>query len=81
MSSQNASASYSATMSSMSPPPPVDLGTYARSMHQHTKRQMDLIADLTRSSSQNNDEQSTTGAMPNGVSNNRRNPSHYGYQS
>ena len=38
-------SSYSSTNSSSSPPPPPpDLGTYTRSMHQHTKRQMESMA-------------------------------------
>ena len=41
---------YSTSMSS-SPPAPTDLGTYSRSMHQHTKRQMEAISGLTPRSS------------------------------
>ncbi len=43
-------SSYSAVIS---PPPPADLGSYARFMHQHTKRQMmeSLAPSPPRSSS------------------------------
>ncbi|KAK4228796.1 hypothetical protein QBC38DRAFT_141439 [Podospora fimiseda] len=71
-----------------SPPPPVDLGTYARSMLQHTKRQMESInqtaarqqGSTSGSSPTANGEHhqhsssSTTNSVPNGVSNLRRNP-------
>ncbi|KAK4657011.1 hypothetical protein QC762_209145 [Podospora pseudocomata] len=77
-------ASYSVGLA-MSPPPPSDLGSYARSMHQHTKRQMDSISQAPtsperRSPSQSNDRSSGTNSMPNGVSNQRRNPGDYNYQ-
>ncbi|KAK4173458.1 hypothetical protein QBC36DRAFT_194587 [Triangularia setosa] len=80
--SQN--ASYSVGLA-MSPPPPSDLGSYARSMHQHTKRQMDSISQASsssdrRSPSRSNDRSSGTSSMPNGVSNRRANPGEYNYQ-
>ncbi|KAJ4306427.1 hypothetical protein N0V88_001228 [Collariella sp. IMI 366227] len=68
---------YSSSMS-MSPPPPSDLGSYARTMHQHTKRQMEAISSPPRSSSSNgstdshhNNQGSPTG-LPNGYSNLKR---------
>ncbi|KAK0668917.1 hypothetical protein QBC41DRAFT_320893 [Cercophora samala] len=70
----------------MSPPPPSDLGSYARSMHQHTKRQMDSIPQFSTSPErrsspgQSNERSSGTNSMPNGVSNQRRNPGDYNYQ-
>ncbi|KAK3988604.1 hypothetical protein QBC44DRAFT_98792 [Cladorrhinum sp. PSN332] len=74
---QNGSQSFSSGFSS--PPPPVDLGAYARSMHQHTKRQMESINQSTRQNSgasTNGDcsYSSTTSSVPNGVSNQRCNP-------
>ncbi|KAK4203881.1 hypothetical protein QBC40DRAFT_13099 [Triangularia verruculosa] len=77
-------ASYAAGLA-MSPPPPSDLGSYARSMHQHTKRQMDSISQASTSPergspSQSNDRSSGTNSMPNGVSNRRTNPGEYNYQ-
>jgi len=75
--SRSTQDSYSIGMST-SPPPPVDIGAYARSMHQHTKRQMEAAnqSSLRRSqsdSSQHNGgaaaaESNGTSAMPNGVS-------------
>ncbi|KAK3904291.1 hypothetical protein C8A05DRAFT_31918 [Staphylotrichum tortipilum] len=35
---------YSPNAIPAAPPPPPDLGTYTRSMHLHTKRQMESIA-------------------------------------
>ncbi|KAK0609249.1 hypothetical protein B0T17DRAFT_619492 [Bombardia bombarda] len=61
-------SSYSASMAS--PPPPVDLGTYSRSMHQHTKRQMELVSTSSRRSQGGSSQQQsrdTTSAIPNGV--------------
>ncbi|KAK0739606.1 hypothetical protein B0T21DRAFT_285919 [Apiosordaria backusii] len=77
-------ASYSVGLP-ISPPPPSDLGSYARSMHQHTKRQMDSISQASsspnrRSPSQNGDSRSGTSSLPNGVSNRRQNPGEYNYQ-
>ncbi|KAK4458374.1 hypothetical protein QBC42DRAFT_156373, partial [Cladorrhinum samala] len=63
-----------------SPPPPVDLGTYSRSMHQHTKRQMESINQSLRQGSDaptngpQRSSSSATSSLPNGVSNQRRNP-------
>ncbi|KAK3945172.1 hypothetical protein QBC46DRAFT_337023 [Diplogelasinospora grovesii] len=77
---------------SMSPPPPSDLGTYSRSMHQHTKRQMEQASQLRHhdnSQPTNNGTSSQSGpsAMPNGVagagasSRRHRSPGDYGYQT
>ena len=76
----------------MSPPPPFDLGTYSRSMHQHTKRQMEAFSgnSLPRSSRSPSNNQNSNGesqsnatpSLPNGVSgNSSRNHSEYSYQS
>lgn len=69
---------------SMSPSPPSDIGTYSRSMHQHTKRQMEA-ASSRRSSGSSSGSPSSSGpsAMPNGVSSRSRNNNtdQFGYQS
>ncbi|EAA31712.1 hypothetical protein GE21DRAFT_7825 [Neurospora crassa] len=89
----SAAAQNSAYSITMSPPPPFDLGSYSRSMHQHTKRQMEAASqtNLPRSSgspsnNQNSNGQSQSNAtpsLPNGVSGTRsRNSSEeYSYQS
>ncbi|KAK0652126.1 hypothetical protein B0T16DRAFT_95398 [Cercophora newfieldiana] len=70
-----------------SPPPPVDLGTYSRSMLQHTKRQMEAASTTgQQSSSPRSSQGSQAGGgpppLPNGVASSRsRNPSQYSYQS
>ncbi|KAK4157619.1 hypothetical protein C8A00DRAFT_40045 [Chaetomidium leptoderma] len=65
---------YSVAMP-ISPPPPSDLGTYARSMHQHTKRQMESIPQSPPRSTQH-DQPSPTG-LPNGLISRSRNSSQY----
>lgn len=88
----SAAAQNSAYSITMSPPPPFDLGSYTRSMHQHTKRQMEAASqtNLPRSSNSSPNNQSSNGqsqsnatpSLPNGVSGSRsRNPSGYSYQS
>ncbi|KAK1775254.1 hypothetical protein QBC45DRAFT_11540 [Copromyces sp. CBS 386.78] len=76
----SAAAQNSAYSITMSPPPPFDLGSYSRSMHQHTKRQMEASqTNLPRSSgsptnSHNSNSQSQSNAtpsLPNGVSGTR----------
>lgn len=49
------------------PSPPQDLGAYMRSMHQHTKRQMDAMSRSQERRSRNSGHR-TTPSMPNGVS-------------
>ncbi|KAK3403088.1 hypothetical protein B0T20DRAFT_342544 [Sordaria brevicollis] len=90
MSAATQNSAYSITMS---PPPPFDLGTYSRSMHQHTKRQMEAASqtNLPRSSnssspsnqsSSSQSQSNATPSLPNGVSGTRsRNHSDYSYQS
>ncbi|KAI6090795.1 hypothetical protein F4821DRAFT_227882, partial [Hypoxylon rubiginosum] len=48
-------------------PPPVDLATYARSMHQHTKRQMEA-ANMPTSRRNGRTSRAHFPSMPNGVS-------------
>jgi hypothetical protein len=64
----------------LSPPPPPDLGTYARSMHQHTKRQMESISSQSPPRSSQTGQSSPTG-LPGGVSNRNRNSSQYSYET
>ncbi|KAK1760997.1 hypothetical protein QBC47DRAFT_396972 [Echria macrotheca] len=73
---------------SFSPSPPSDIGTYSRSMLQHTKRQMEAVNSSNSSmhstspgSSSNNPTSAGTSAMPNGVASRGRNPSDYSYQT
>jgi len=65
---------------SMSPPPPADLGSYARTMHQHTKRQMESISQSPPRSSQNSqsNQYNPTG-LPDGVQARNRDSNQYGY--
>lgn len=62
-----------------SPPPPQDMTSYMRMMHQHTKRQIDAMARSqgrrsrsnhhnSHSNNSNNSNSHTTPSMPNGVS-------------
>ncbi|KAL2255297.1 hypothetical protein VTK26DRAFT_3663 [Humicola hyalothermophila] len=37
-------STYPAAMTTIPPPVPTDLGTYSRSMHDHTKRQMEAFS-------------------------------------
>ncbi|KAK4251018.1 hypothetical protein C7999DRAFT_37909 [Corynascus novoguineensis] len=71
-----AQGAYSASMP-LSPPPPSDLGSYSRSMHQHTKRQMESISQSPPRSSQHG--QSAPTGLPDGVSGRSRNPNQYSY--
>ena len=74
---------------SMSPSPPSDIGTYSRSMHQHTKRQMEAASSRRSSGSSSGGGSSSSpsnsgpSAMPNGVSSRSRNNNtdQFGYQS
>ncbi|KAK4239663.1 hypothetical protein C8A03DRAFT_13970 [Achaetomium macrosporum] len=68
------------SMPQLSQPPPPDLGTYARLMHQHTKRQMEAISQFSQSppGSNRRNQNSPTG-MPDGVSS--RNSSQHSHQS
>ncbi|KAG7288898.1 hypothetical protein NEMBOFW57_005258 [Staphylotrichum longicolle] len=70
---------YSSSLS-MSPPPPADLGSYARTMHQHTKRQMESISQSPQRSSQNSQSShyAPTG-LPDGVQGRNRDPNQYSY--
>lgn len=53
----------------VSPPPPVDITTYSRSMHQHTKRQMEAASRSShRHSGGRSSQRGGVPAMPNGVS-------------
>ncbi|PSR94301.1 hypothetical protein BD289DRAFT_427605 [Coniella lustricola] len=49
-----------------SPPPPSDLGSYMRSMHQHTKRQIEAMSRAQDRRSRNTGSRGTP-AMPNGI--------------
>jgi hypothetical protein len=69
---------YSVSMP-LSPPPPADLGSYARTMHQHTKRQMETISQSTPRSSQHSPNSLTD--LPDGVPVRGRNSSQYSYQT
>ena len=51
----------------MSLPPPTDLSAYARSMHQHTKRQMDAMSEVAHRHSTREPNDGVP-AIPNGVS-------------
>ena len=61
------------------PPPPADLGSYARTMHQHTKRQMESISAQSspRGSGSQQGGQSAPTGLPDGVSSRNRNSSQY----
>ncbi|KAI1075285.1 hypothetical protein F5B20DRAFT_560794 [Whalleya microplaca] len=50
-----------------SPPPPVDLASYARSMHQHTKRQMEA-ANMPPVRRSGRSSRSQLPSLPNGTS-------------
>ncbi|KAH8891318.1 hypothetical protein GQ53DRAFT_648971 [Thozetella sp. PMI_491] len=66
----------------ISPPPPSDLGTYARTMHQHTKKQMEAIS--TGPQRRSRGTRHGPPSMPNGVSTgsrDSRSPSEYSYQT
>lgn len=58
------------------PSPPQDLGSYMRSMHQHTKRQMDAMSRSQERRSRNNGHH-TTPSMPNGVGGSSSSPDEY----
>ncbi|KAH8663970.1 hypothetical protein BX600DRAFT_463361 [Xylariales sp. PMI_506] len=64
MSSQS---SFSTFSMAGSPPPPVDLPTYAKSMHQHTKRQMEAASRSTHRRG-NHQSHSQMPGLPNGIS-------------
>ena len=51
----------------VSPPPPTDLPTYARSMHQHTKQQMEAASRTPHHRSGSN-YTTATSSMPNSTS-------------
>ncbi|KAL8392750.1 hypothetical protein RB595_002804 [Gaeumannomyces hyphopodioides] len=61
-SSQNA---YSSVSMPVSPPPPADLPSYSRTMHQHTKQQMEAVSHPSHRRGSRNHSQ---GAQQNGVS-------------
>jgi len=63
------SAAREAFAMPMSPPPPSDIGSYSRSMHQHTKRLMEAASSPRRSSQSSSASASTVGSstIPNGV--------------
>ncbi|AEO56265.1 hypothetical protein MYCTH_2300995 [Thermothelomyces thermophilus ATCC 42464] len=67
---------YSTSMP-LSPPPPSDLGSYSRFMHQHTKRQMESISQSPPTASQHG--QSSPTGLPDGVAGRSRNPNQYTY--
>lgn len=55
----------------VSPPPPTDLGSYSRFMHDHTKRQMEAqgaFSDHKPSESARNGTSSGSSSMTNGIS-------------
>ncbi|KAK4127768.1 hypothetical protein N657DRAFT_641802 [Parathielavia appendiculata] len=67
---------------SVSPPPPTDLGAYARFMHQHTKRQMESISSQSpRSSNQISQSSSSPTRLPGGVSNRNQDDKQYRYRT
>ncbi|KAK8017442.1 hypothetical protein PG993_013768 [Apiospora rasikravindrae] len=66
MSSQDSFGSMS--MPSSSPPPPQDISSYSRFMHQHTKRQMEAASRSSHRRSGRSSHNSHVPAMPNGVS-------------
>ncbi|KAK8041393.1 hypothetical protein PG994_014400 [Apiospora phragmitis] len=66
MSSQDSYASMS--MPSSSPPPPQDISSYSRFMHQHTKRQMEAASRSSHCRSGRSNHNSHVAAMHNGVS-------------
>ncbi|KAL2119272.1 hypothetical protein VTJ04DRAFT_6232 [Mycothermus thermophilus] len=47
-------------LSSLSPPPPPDLSAYSRSMHLHTKRQMESILSSSAQHQQQQQQQQRT---------------------
>ena len=63
-----------------SPPPPADLPTYSRSMHQHTKKQMEAASRSPHRRSGNNSHTTAVPSMPNGVSPAGSRSSGYSYQ-
>ncbi|KAK0728167.1 hypothetical protein B0T26DRAFT_619722, partial [Lasiosphaeria miniovina] len=59
---------------SVSPPPPADLGSYSRTMHQHTKRQMEAASQSSLRRGQSTDSSTTASGpspLPNDVSSSR----------
>lgn len=77
-----AQSTYSVAMPSLSPPaPPTDLGTYSRSMHQHTKRQMEAISQSPPPARQTTrSQQPSSSVLPDGVAGrSRNNPPDYRY--
>lgn len=52
--------------SSGSPPPPIDLSSYMRSMHQHTKRQVEVASQSSHWRAEGS--QPVMAPMPNGYS-------------
>ena len=54
----------------MSPPPPNDLGSYARTMHQHTKRQMmESLSHVPSETTQHSQHSSSAATrLPDGLS-------------
>ncbi|KAK8101772.1 uncharacterized protein PG998_006816 [Apiospora kogelbergensis] len=67
MSSQDSYGSMS--MPSSSPPPPQDISSYSRFMHQHTKRQMEAASRSSHRRGGRSSQNSHVSALPNGVSN------------
>ncbi|KAH6636992.1 hypothetical protein F5144DRAFT_203322 [Chaetomium tenue] len=59
------------------PPPPADLGSYARTMHQHTKRQMESISQSSTPRGSQHGSQSAPTGLPDGLSGRSRNSSQY----
>lgn len=80
----NSQSPYSVAMS-MSPPAPADLGSYARIMHQHTKRQMEAVSSSSPPGSSNGGSQHSQSSSPTGLhggqqSSSSRNSSECSYQ-
>ncbi|KAK7910784.1 hypothetical protein PG985_013265 [Apiospora marii] len=65
----SSSDSYgSMSMPSSSPPPPQDISSYSRFMHQHTKSQMEAASRSSHRRTGRSSHNSSTPSMPNGVS-------------
>ncbi|KAI3401000.1 hypothetical protein diail_705 [Diaporthe ilicicola] len=74
--------SFSVNMQN-SPPPPTDIGSYSRTMLQHTKRQMEAFSGASDRRSRSTGSRSSgqrgvgTPALPNGVSQSSTSPDEY----
>ncbi|KAL2157599.1 hypothetical protein VTH06DRAFT_5978 [Thermothelomyces fergusii] len=69
---------YTTSLPLSPPPPPSDLGSYARFMHQHTKRQLESISQAAPRGSPHVPSP-PAGLPPDGVAGRGRNANHYAY--